>query len=47
MLEIKGLNNVLPNIGQLDDGVQVYRKFYKKEVEDQHGVLAITLELIR
>ena len=41
MLTTEGLNNVLPNIKTIDDGVNVYRRFYPKEVEEKYGVVAI------
>jgi ASC-1-like (ASCH) protein len=41
MLNGEGLSNVLPGINSLEDGVAVYRKFYKLEDEERLGVLAI------
>ncbi|KAK1265974.1 hypothetical protein QJS04_geneDACA015551 [Acorus gramineus] len=41
MLEVENLNNVLPGIESIDEGVQIYRKFYMEEKEKSNGVLAI------
>lgn len=45
MLEKEGLDKVLPSIESINDGVQVYRKFYTEEDEKTYGVLAIRLLL--
>eukprot|EP00850_Spirogloea_muscicola_P000450 SM000002S05530 [mRNA] locus=s2:664136:667474:+ [translate_table: standard] len=41
MLAEEGLNRVLPGNASLEDGVQVYRKFYSEEQEEEAGVVAI------
>jgi len=46
MLEKEGLERVLPNVKSIDEGVQVYRKFYSEEEEKKYGVVAIEVEPI-
>ncbi|XVF37653.1 hypothetical protein REPUB_Repub20aG0028200 [Reevesia pubescens] len=41
MLEAESLQKVLPGVETIDEGIQVYRKFYSKEKEMSYGVLAI------
>ncbi|XP_062107890.1 uncharacterized protein LOC133818826 isoform X5 [Humulus lupulus] len=41
MLEAESLAKVLPGVKTIQEGVQVYRKFYSEEQEQQNGVLAI------
>ncbi|OMO90288.1 hypothetical protein CCACVL1_07414 [Corchorus capsularis] len=41
MLEAESLAKVLPGVKTIDEGVQVYRKFYSEEKEMSNGVLAI------
>eukprot|EP00850_Spirogloea_muscicola_P012992 SM000086S23044 [mRNA] locus=s86:199226:202524:- [translate_table: standard] len=41
MLAEEGLNRVLPGMASLEDGMQVYRKFYSEEQEEEAGVVAI------
>eukprot|EP00850_Spirogloea_muscicola_P003692 SM000015S01192 [mRNA] locus=s15:358444:361556:- [translate_table: standard] len=43
MLAEEGLSRVLPGTASLEDGVQVYRKFYSEEQEAEAGVVAITV----
>lgn len=45
-LEKEGLNNCLPGIPNIEDGVSVYYKYYTKEDENNYGVVAIRLERI-
>jgi ASC-1-like (ASCH) protein len=45
MIEVEGLETVLPGIKTIDKGVKnIYRKFYSEEKEDKYGVLAIKVE---
>lgn len=44
LLENEGLENTLPGINTIKDGVKVYRHFYSADDELEHGVLAIELE---
>ncbi|ASJ02073.1 isomerase [Thermococcus profundus] len=44
MLESEGIENVLPGIESIDDGVAVYRRFYSEEKEKKYGVAAIEVE---
>ncbi len=46
MLESEGLFKVLPNVINLDEGEQVYYRFYSKLDENQLGVLALAFKLI-
>lgn len=41
MLSCEGLENVLPGISSIADGVMVYRKFYSEADEIKNGVMAI------
>ncbi|KAK3414473.1 hypothetical protein EUGRSUZ_H00340 [Eucalyptus grandis] len=41
MLSAESLSEVLPGVNSIDEGVQVYRKFYPEEKEKSNGVLAI------
>ena len=49
MLETETIKKVLPDgvVMSVSDGVKIYRKFYKEEVEIKNGVLAIHIELIK
>ncbi|NPA47145.1 MAG: ASCH domain-containing protein [Thermococci archaeon] len=44
MLEREGLDNVLPGVESVDEGVRVYRRFYSEEKERKYGVVAIEVE---
>lgn len=46
MLEAEGLEKVLPNINNIEEGVAVYRNFYSEEEEKETGVVAIEVERI-
>ncbi|KAI9193866.1 hypothetical protein LWI28_000857 [Acer negundo] len=41
MLEAESLQKVLPGVQTIEEGVQIYRKFYVEEKERSNGVLAI------
>ncbi|KAG5530673.1 hypothetical protein RHGRI_025590 [Rhododendron griersonianum] len=41
MLEAESLTKVLPGVQTIEEGVQIYRKFYSEEKEKLNGVLAI------
>ncbi|KAK2976783.1 hypothetical protein RJ640_027619 [Escallonia rubra] len=41
MLEAESLVKVLPGVGTIEEGVQVYRKFYSEDKERSNGVLAV------
>ncbi|KAA8531434.1 hypothetical protein F0562_006213 [Nyssa sinensis] len=41
MLEAESLTKVLPGVRTIEEGVQIYKKFYTEEKERSHGVLAI------
>ncbi|WP_297417768.1 ASCH domain-containing protein [Thermococcus sp.] len=44
MLEKEGLENVLPGVESIEEGVRVYRRFYSEERERKYGVAAIEVE---
>ena len=44
MLEKEGLDKILPNIDNIDDGVKLFRKYYSEEKE-RNGVVAIEMEI--
>lgn len=46
MLEKEGIQNVLPGIDTIEDGVQIYRKFYSEADEKKFGVIGIHLKLL-
>ena len=41
MIRSNGLENVLPGIRNIDEGVSVYMQYYNKEIESQCGVVGI------
>ncbi|KAH9783460.1 ASCH domain-containing protein [Citrus sinensis] len=43
MLEAESLVKVLPGVKTIEEGVQIYRKFYTEEKERSNGVLAICI----
>ncbi|XP_043696941.1 uncharacterized protein LOC122647646 isoform X2 [Telopea speciosissima] len=43
MLELESLPKVLPGVNSIEEGVQIYRKFYTEEKEKSNGVLAICI----
>ena len=47
MLEKEGLENVLPNVGSIEEGIKIYRQFYDEEREKKYGVVAIEVEVLR
>jgi len=46
MLREEGLENVLPNVDSIEEGVEIYRRFYSSGKEKMFGVLAIEIEPI-
>jgi ASC-1-like (ASCH) protein len=42
----EGLENALPGIDTIDEGVKIYRKYYTEEMEKNIGVVAISIERI-
>jgi ASC-1-like (ASCH) protein len=43
-LETEGLDKCLPGIDTMEEGLNVYFKYFTKEDEEQYGVVAIQLE---
>lgn len=46
MIKSNGIDNVLPGIRNLDEGVQVYMQYYTKEIEAEFGVVGIHIKLV-
>ncbi|WP_457614510.1 HisA/HisF-related TIM barrel protein [Methanopyrus sp.] len=46
MLREEGLKNVLPNVNSIEEGIEIYRRFYSSGKEKMFGVLAIEIEPI-
>ncbi|XP_071687070.1 uncharacterized protein [Rutidosis leptorrhynchoides] len=44
MLAAEGLDKVLPGVETIEEGTQIYRKFYSEEKEKSDGVLAILVK---
>ncbi|PRQ26261.1 putative PUA-like domain-containing protein [Rosa chinensis] len=44
MLQAESLEKVLPGVKTIEEGVQVYRRFYTEEIERSNGVIAICIE---
>ena len=45
-LSQEGLRKTLPNIKNIQDGCDIYYKFYTKEQEKEYGILAIEIKII-
>jgi ASC-1-like (ASCH) protein len=45
-LNKEGIENCLPGINNIKDGLDVYYKYYKKEDESEFGVTAIKVEIL-
>jgi ASC-1-like (ASCH) protein len=46
-LKIEGLSNTLPLIDKIEDGIEIYYKFYKPEEEIKYGVVAFELKVLK
>ena len=46
MLQEETIQQVLPNMSNIDDGVKVYRQFYSQSDEEKFGVVAIGMKII-
>lgn len=46
MIRTNGIDNVLPGIRTIDEGVQVYMQYYTKDIEAEFGVVGIHVKLI-
>jgi ASC-1-like (ASCH) protein/mannose-6-phosphate isomerase-like protein (cupin superfamily) len=46
MIRTNGIDNVLPGIRNIDEGVQVYMQYYTKEIEKEFGVVGIHVKLL-
>ena len=44
MLNTEGLDNVLPNVETIKEGIAIYREYYSDEEEMERNVLAISLK---
>lgn len=45
-LSQEGLARTVPNTKTISNGVDIYRQFYSKENEQEHGILAIHFKMI-
>uniref|UniRef100_A0A6C0BDC4 ASCH domain-containing protein n=1 Tax=viral metagenome TaxID=1070528 RepID=A0A6C0BDC4_9ZZZZ len=43
----ENLNDALPGIDNLEDGIMIYREIYTEENENLYGVIAISFEIIK
>ena len=41
-----GLKRTLPNIYTIEEGIEIYRKFYNQIDEEKYGILALYIKLI-
>jgi ASC-1-like (ASCH) protein len=46
-LRSEGLHKTLPSIEKLEDGLKIYRLFYKPEEEIKSGVVALELKILK
>lgn len=46
MIKTEGLENVLPNVETVSDGVNVYRQWYDEEVEKTYGIIGIKISVV-
>jgi ASC-1-like (ASCH) protein len=46
MIKSEGIENVIPDIKELEDATNVYYKFYTKEEEAKYQVIAIRIKVI-
>jgi ASC-1-like (ASCH) protein len=46
MITTNGIDNVLPGINNINEGVEVYMKYYNKEVESKFGVVGIHIKVL-
>jgi ASC-1-like (ASCH) protein len=46
-LSQEGLRKTLPNINNIQEGCNIYYKFYSKEQEKEFGVIAIEIKIIK
>jgi ASC-1-like (ASCH) protein len=47
MLESLGNSRVLPGIGSIDKGVEIYRQYYSEDDETKYGVVGIHVKLLK
>jgi ASC-1-like (ASCH) protein len=45
-LSQEGLKRTLPDVQSIEDGVNIYYKFYNKNDEEKYGVLAIYIKIL-
>ena len=45
-LSQEGLKRTLPGTKTINDGIDIYHKFYTKEQEKEFGILAISIKII-
>jgi ASC-1-like (ASCH) protein len=47
MISVEGIKKVIPNVDSIEEAVAVYYKFYTKEKEIEHGVIAIEIKILK
>lgn len=47
MLEQEPIKKLLPDIKTIDEGIEVYKRFYTEEQQREFGVVAIEVEIIK
>jgi ASC-1-like (ASCH) protein len=47
MLEQESIKKLLPNIETVGQGIEIYKQFYTDEQQDEFGVVAIEVEIIK
>ncbi|QKF93479.1 ASCh domain-containing protein [Fadolivirus algeromassiliense] len=47
MISTEGLQNILPGIKTIQDGIEIYRQWYNEQVERQFGVVGIVVEVFK
>lgn len=45
-LKSEGLNNCLPGVATIEEGIAIYREFYSEKDEQQYGMVAIEIGVL-
>uniref|UniRef100_A0A6C0KVG0 ASCH domain-containing protein n=1 Tax=viral metagenome TaxID=1070528 RepID=A0A6C0KVG0_9ZZZZ len=45
-LTLEGLERTLPDVYTIEEGINIYYKYYTKEQEKEYRILAISIELV-
>jgi ASC-1-like (ASCH) protein len=46
MLKMEPIKKILPDVETVEDGIEVYRKFYMEKEEKKYGVVAIEVRAV-